>query len=61
MRNDFSEEQDYQNDELLCMSAVEDFFRVYKLSNLNTRDWENSRKVWFTVFQVFIGRMLEGK
>lgn len=61
MRNDFSEEQDYQNDELLCMSAVEDFFRVYKLSNLNTRDWENSRKVWFTVFQVFIGKMLEGK
>lgn len=61
MRNDFSEEQDYQNDELLCMSAVEDFFRVYELSNLNTRDWENSRKVWFTVFQVFIGKMLEGK
>lgn len=61
MRNDFSEEQDYQNDEILCMSAVEDFFRVYKLSNLNTRDWENSRKVWFTVFQVFIGKMLEGK
>ena len=36
-------------------------FRVYKLSNLNTRGWENSRKVWFTVFQVFIGKMLEGK
>lgn len=61
MRNDFSEEQDYQNDELLCMSAVEDFFRVYKLSNLNARGWENLRKVWFTVFQVFIGKMLEGK